>query len=181
MEESDRLMETQDKRLEKSPAGYLVASSEKDHAAPQGFVSRAERQRRQGATQAKQRHAAEERHRQQQEAARAKAEQEDIDAYRKALTPEQRARLEADALAQAGEDRRRSLNEPGMAPPARHCCIASPTRISGGSCNSRPNRHRSALPRQCRLSDVSRHPRFGNSPTRSLASRGHFRPIVPHP
>ena len=42
----DWLVEKQDKRVAKSPAGYLVKSIADDYATPKGFISRAERQRR---------------------------------------------------------------------------------------------------------------------------------------
>ena len=73
-----------------SPAGYLVECHQKDYAAPKGFVSRAERQRREEARQAKERQAAEERRRKQQEEAREQAERQAIDAYWESLTPSSR-------------------------------------------------------------------------------------------
>ena len=85
----DWLMEKQDKRVAKSPAGYLVKSITDDYATPKGFVSKAERQRQEEARQAKERQAAEERRREQEQEAREKAERKAIDAYRERLTADQ--------------------------------------------------------------------------------------------
>jgi len=100
----DWLTEQQDKRVAKSPAGYLVKSIENDYAIPKSFISRAERQRREEARQAKEREAAQERRRQQQEDARHKDEQTAIIAYWESLTPRQQAELDEDAKAQADAD-----------------------------------------------------------------------------
>ena len=89
----DWLMEKQDKRVAKSPAGYLVKSINDDYAAPKGFVSKAERQQREEAQQAKERKAAEERRQTQEAEAREQAERKAITAYWESLTPEQQAEL----------------------------------------------------------------------------------------
>ena len=106
----DWLTEKQDKRVAKSPAGYLVKSINDDYAAPKGFVSKAERQRLDEARKAKERHAAEDRRRQQEQDARERAEQQAIDAYWKSLTPHQQAELQATADAQADAETR-SMDE----------------------------------------------------------------------
>ena len=98
-----------------NPAAYLVEAIKSDYVAPKGFISKAERQRRAEVRQAKEREAAEERHRQQQEAARERALNEEVDAYRQSLTPEQLAQVEANALAQAGEEERHCYDDPAMA------------------------------------------------------------------
>jgi hypothetical protein len=100
----DWLSGKQDKRIGKSPAGYLVKSIADNYAAPKGFVSKAERQQREEARQAKERKAAEERRRQQEEAAREKAEQQEVDTYWKSLNAEQQAELQTAADAQADPD-----------------------------------------------------------------------------
>ena len=91
------LVGKEDKRVAKNPAGYLVDSIRKDYAAPKGFVSKAERQRRLEAKQAKERKDAEERRRQQEEKARERAEQQAIDAYWASLTPKQQAEIDDQA------------------------------------------------------------------------------------
>ena len=101
MDVFDWLLEKQDKRVAKSPAGYLVKSINDDYAAPKGFIPKAERQRQQEARQAKERQAAEDRRRQQEQDAREKAERQAIDAYWQSLTPEQQAEIDAASLAQA--------------------------------------------------------------------------------
>jgi hypothetical protein len=97
----DWLMEKQDKRVAKSPEGYLVTSIRNDYKAPKGFVSKADRERQAEAKRQAEAIAAEERRRKQAEAAREKAEHQAIAAYWDSLTPEQRAELDAAALAQA--------------------------------------------------------------------------------
>jgi tyrosyl-tRNA synthetase len=97
----DWLLETQDKRIGKSPAGYLVKSINDDYAAPKGFISKAERQQQQEARQAKERLAAEGRRRQHEQDAREKAERQAIDDYWESLTPEQQAELDVASTDQA--------------------------------------------------------------------------------
>jgi hypothetical protein len=101
LEVFDWLTEKQDKRVAKSPAGYLVTSIEKDYAVPKGFVSRAERQRHDQVRQTRERQAAVQRRRQQEEEARNQTEQHAIAAYWESLTPEQQAELDAASVAQA--------------------------------------------------------------------------------
>jgi ribosomal protein S17E len=104
LEVFDWLTEKQDKRIAKSPAGYLVTSIEKDFAASKGFVSKAERQRQQAAERQAEQLAAEDHRRQQQADARQRAEAEQIEAFWNALTPEQQATLDADSLVLADPD-----------------------------------------------------------------------------
>ncbi len=98
----DWLVEAQDKRVAKSPSGYLVQSIHADYATPTGFLSQAERGRRQEARQAKERQVAEDRRRQQEEEDHAKTERLAVDAHWKSLTPDQQAELDAAWTAQAG-------------------------------------------------------------------------------
>jgi hypothetical protein len=87
-----------DKRIQKSPAGYLVESIRRDFGLPKGFETRAVREARARQEQATRR-AAEEEHRRQAEAhAREQAELEAAERYWAALTPEQQAQLDAAAL-----------------------------------------------------------------------------------
>jgi hypothetical protein len=97
----DWMVGKQDKRLARSPAGYLVKSITDDYAPPKGYAGREERQACEEAKQARERKAAEDRRREREEAAREKAERRAIDAYWSALTPEQQAELDAAATAQA--------------------------------------------------------------------------------
>ena len=104
----DWLVEKQDKRIAKSPAGYLVKSINDDYATPKGFVSKAERRRREEARQAKQRAEAEQRRRKQEEESREETERQAIAAYWASLSPEQQAALEATVLAEADEASRQT-------------------------------------------------------------------------
>ncbi|MGE3821065.1 MAG: replication initiator protein A, partial [Isosphaeraceae bacterium] len=94
----DWLAERKDRRIQKSPAGYLVASIRQDYAPPQGFETREVREQR-----ARQ---AEEAHRQQEEARRraaeerirTEAEEAAAERYWNSLPPEEQDRIEAEAL-----------------------------------------------------------------------------------
>jgi hypothetical protein len=108
----DWLMKEQDKRVAKSPAGYLVKSITDDYATPKGFTSKAERRRQAEARQAKERDAAEARRRQQQEEAAERAKQQRAAAYWESLTPQQQAELDEASRAQADAETLK-LEEPG--------------------------------------------------------------------
>jgi hypothetical protein len=80
-----------------------IRSGENGHAVPKGFVSAAERQRREEAKQAKERQAAEERRRKKQEEDRESDERQEADAYWKSLPADEQSRLDAEALANADQ------------------------------------------------------------------------------
>jgi hypothetical protein len=107
-ERIERQLEYFDSKREKQPekigepGGYLRDAIQKDYAAPKGFISRAERQRREDARQARQRRAEDDRRRRQEAEAREQAQQQAADAYWATLTPEQQAALDAAVLARAG-------------------------------------------------------------------------------
>lgn len=86
-----------DKRSAKNPAGWLVKSIQDDYAAPKGFISKAERQRRAEAKQAKEREAAEARRHKMESDAQAQAEQQAIEAYWASLPEEQQTELQEKA------------------------------------------------------------------------------------
>jgi hypothetical protein len=98
------------------PAAYLVTAVRNGHAAPKGFVGRAECQAREEARQARERQEAEARRRRREEAARERALREEVDAYLGRLTPAEREALEAEALTRADPEARRAYEE---ATPAR--------------------------------------------------------------
>ena len=106
----DWMVATRDKRVGKSPSGYLVKSIRDDYAMPKGFVPRAERERLAKAQQEASEAAVSER----AKAARADRLAEQAQAHLKSRTPEQYAALEADAIAQASEETRQSLKKPHM-------------------------------------------------------------------
>jgi hypothetical protein len=110
----DWMVAKKDKRLESSPAGYLVTSINDDYAEPKGFVSRAEQERQAEAKRRADQKAIEVSRRVQAEAAREQAELAAVVAYRKSLTPEQLASTEAEAIAAAADNVRQSLDIPAM-------------------------------------------------------------------
>jgi hypothetical protein len=97
----DWMVEKQDKRIAKSPAGYLVKSIADDFAAPKGFIPKAERQRLDEACKAKEREAAEARRREKEEHARDLAERKAVNAYWESLTLDQQTKIDAAATATA--------------------------------------------------------------------------------
>jgi hypothetical protein len=99
----DWLAEKKDKRIEKSPAGYLVKSITSDWATPKGFTSRAERQAQAEAKRQDEQQKAEERRRKREEEAHEEAMRKKVSAYWASLTPQQQAELDAaiDALVDA--------------------------------------------------------------------------------
>ena len=111
LEVFDWLMEKQDKRIARSPAGYLVKSIADDYATPKGFESRAARQARAEAKRQADREAAEDRRRQREQAASDQARREAVDAYIKGLAPAERKALEAEALARADAEARQGYEQ----------------------------------------------------------------------
>jgi Replication initiator protein A len=93
-----------DKRIGKSPAGYLVKSIEDDYAAPKGFVSKAEREKQEAAKRESERTAAEAHRSRHEKAAREKAERDAIHAYWGALSPGEQAALDEAARALANPE-----------------------------------------------------------------------------
>jgi hypothetical protein len=114
IERLDWILEKKPGKIEE-PAAYLVQAIKNDFAAPKGFVSKAERLRREEAKRAKERQADEDRRRRRQEEADLKAEIDVVDSYIKKLSPADRAEHEAAALAHAGEECRENYANPAMA------------------------------------------------------------------
>jgi hypothetical protein len=86
-----------DKRIAKSPAGYLVKSIDTGYKEPAGYTSKAERERlAEAASQAEHKVAAK-RRQEQEEEAREQAERKAVHNYWESLTPEQQAELQATA------------------------------------------------------------------------------------
>jgi hypothetical protein len=111
----DWMTERKDKRIGKSPAGWLVKAVEDDYAIPKGFESKAARQEREEAQRKWDRQAAEEAQRRRADQKRQAEEAEAVDAYIARLTPDDRAILEAEAIASSPEDVRRTLEDPALA------------------------------------------------------------------
>ena len=116
LEVFDWLAEKQDKRVARSPAGYLVKSITDDYATPKGFESKATRQARAEAKRQADQQASEQRRREREQAARDQARRQAVDAYLQRLTPAERKALEAEALARADAEARQTYEE---AAPAR--------------------------------------------------------------
>lgn len=95
----DWLMSRQDKRVSKSPGGYLVEAIRKDYAAPRGFVSKAEQERRLAIQEEQRRkvEAAKERSEREQQA-KFEAEQARIQSHWNSLSPRQQEKLQTDAM-----------------------------------------------------------------------------------
>jgi Replication initiator protein A len=94
----DWLAARKDRRIHKSPAGYLVESIRRDFAAPKGFESRAVREVRARQEQEVRRAAEGDRRREAEEHARERAAQEAADRYWATLSQEEQVRLDAAAL-----------------------------------------------------------------------------------
>lgn len=101
LEVYDWLVEKADKRVQKSPAGYLVDSIRKDYAPPKGFESRAERARREDA----ERRAREKRVRKAQEDTRQRVEHQAVIDYWNSLSEKEQKQLDLQALAAADPDK----------------------------------------------------------------------------
>jgi hypothetical protein len=104
LEVFDWLITKQDKRVARSPAGYLVKSIEENYTAPKGFESREQRQRREAARREEETRKAKEYHRQQAERARERAERTAVEAYWNSLSPAEQTSLDEKSYAQANPD-----------------------------------------------------------------------------
>lgn len=134
IEAFDWLIERKDKRVSKSPAGYLADSIRKGYAAPKGFESIAERQKRKAAEAEKTRQAEEAKRREESvQKAKEEAEQARIDAYWDSLPPAEQASLKDEALSKANGFvhglYRKNKNNPAAA--ERYLKIILATHITG--------------------------------------------------
>jgi hypothetical protein len=98
----DWLIAKQDKRVTRSPGGYLADSIRKSYARPKGFESKAEREKKRATEQERTRRAEEAKQRTEREQqAREEAEQGRIAAYLETLTADEREAIEAEAIEKA--------------------------------------------------------------------------------
>jgi hypothetical protein len=115
LEVLDWLAEKKDKKITKSPAGYLVDSIRKGYAEPKGFESKAARREREAKEAETRRQAEEQKRLQAEKESRAKdeeaARQARIDAHWQSLTPAQQAELMEAALAAAAPEQRDSIEQ----------------------------------------------------------------------
>jgi hypothetical protein len=116
----DWLVAKKDKRVSRNPGGYLVESVRKNYAAPKGYESRADRERRLAA-EAEQRRKVEAAKRQAEaeQRARNESEQARIQAYWDALPVDGQERLVADAMADPAlrfmvQQYRRHVKDPAL-------------------------------------------------------------------
>ena len=121
VERADWLREKCPKKIA-DPGAYLVDAIRHDYAAPAGFVSRAERDRRRAAEEDRRRAEAEAHRRRQEEAARERDRQTLVESYLKLLDPEATARLDAEAWERASPEARATHGRlhpklRGLAPP----------------------------------------------------------------
>ena len=100
------------RRRSREPAGWLVSAIKTGHAAPKGFVSKAERQRREEAKQAKERQAAEERRRKQEQDDRDREERRRIEAHWDGMTTQEQAAFDATAQGEADPETLKLLTGP---------------------------------------------------------------------
>lgn len=134
IEAFDWLVSKKDRRVTKSPAGYLVKSITDGYTAPKGFESAADRAKRTAAEEAKRKKAEEAKLRAEAEQkAREEAEAARIRSYIEALPPEGREQLEKDALEKANPfffgRYRDSKNEPATR--AKYLKLIIETHVSG--------------------------------------------------
>jgi hypothetical protein len=126
LEVFDWMARREDRRIGKSPAGWLVKAIEDDYAYPKGFESQEVRQAREDAQRQRDRRAAEELQRRREEQKRQAEEAAAVDAYLARLTPDERASLEVEAFAHTSEDVRRNLESPELAllrGPLQRMCV----------------------------------------------------------
>jgi hypothetical protein len=111
LEVFDWMLATKDKRVTKSPAGYLVKSIEDDYAAPKGFETKADRAKREAAKLEQERREAEAKSQQRAEQARERALHGKVTKYWNSLTVADQTKLDAEALDQAEESLAKSYRE----------------------------------------------------------------------
>jgi hypothetical protein len=139
LEVFDWLTDQRDKRVAKSPAGYLVKSITDDYAAPNQFRSKAQRQREDEKRRTAERKAADARRREKEQDADNASRLRAVDAYLERLDPDKRASLEAEALAEAADETRRAYESCPTAK-YRHALMLGVLREYVGRMLRRPER-----------------------------------------
>lgn len=110
----DWLVDTKDKRVAKSHAGYLVSSINDDYATPEGFTPKAERERLAEAKRKQDEVAAATRRQQRQQEAKERDLAAKVASHLKSLDAEQLKQVEVAAIAQASDKQRQNLDDPVM-------------------------------------------------------------------
>lgn len=104
IETFDWLVEKKDKRIAKSPAGYLVKSIQDNYATPKGFVSTAERAKLKSAAEAKQQAAEAARRQEREKAEREQKEARLLREHWESLSPEEQAAIDAQSKTQTSAE-----------------------------------------------------------------------------
>ena len=114
LEVFDWLVEQKDARVSRNPAGFLIASIKGEYAAPRGFLTREERERREQQS-ARRKARVEERKQQRaaEQSARAEKLEHTIHEFWRNLSADERLRLEHEALAGATSLQRDLLTREG--------------------------------------------------------------------
>lgn len=97
----DWMAARQDKRIQKSPAGYLVESIRRNYAAPKGYVSKSERERQEAARKWADQKVREDRAKTTREEAQAREEHQSILEHWNSLSTAEQDALDAAAMADA--------------------------------------------------------------------------------
>jgi len=114
LEVLDWLVEQKDPKISRNPSGFLVTSIKGEYASPKGFLSLEERQRRAKEAEERKRKAQERRRQQEQaEEIRQRAREQAINSFWAGHSPEERKRLEGEALASASAIQRATLERDG--------------------------------------------------------------------
>ena len=101
LEVYDWMLATKDKRVTKSPVGYLVKSIEDDYSDPKGFETKADRDKREAAKQEQERREAEAKSRQKAEQARERTIHDKVTKHWNNLSVAAQGQLDVEALDQA--------------------------------------------------------------------------------
>jgi hypothetical protein len=104
VEAFDWLMGREDRRIRLSPAGYLVEAIRKDYALPRGFASKADREAKRKEAEDLFSLSHQERLQERERVARERADREAIDRYWASLDPEERTRIDQQAMAGVDSD-----------------------------------------------------------------------------
>ncbi len=121
VEHFDWLKEKHPKKVAESPGGFLAEAIRRDYPTPQGFETRADREMRLRAEEAKRRKEANEARRKQAENAREREMERRITERWDAMTPDEQASFERLALAESDEDTRQTYET--TAEPAKRFII----------------------------------------------------------
>jgi hypothetical protein len=115
----DWLVAKKDRRVSQSPGGWLSDSIRKEYDAPKGFETKADREMRQEAEEAKRRKEQDDARQKRAEQVREAEIERRITERWEAMTPDKQASLEAEALAESDEETRQQYEGTEFAPGRR--------------------------------------------------------------